>query len=117
MMEGLAEKMMISGYAEELRAGVIRDAVVGYERLIAACERGERPLYRPRRWQQQERHKAKLLKRVAWYRPADTVLFLPATPGGELAELARKVVDEEAPRLGLRKPLQCFCQAPLGGPP
>ena len=102
LMEGLAEKMMLSGYPEELRAGVIRDAVVGYERLLAACGRGERPLYRPRTWQQQERRKAKLLKRVSWYRPADAVLFLPATPDGELAEMARKVVDEEAPRLGLR---------------
>ena len=25
-----------------------------------------------------------------------TVLFLPATPGGELAEMAKKVLDEEA---------------------
>ena len=80
---------------------MIRDVVVGYERLVAACERGERPMYRPRRWQQQERRKAKLLKRVSWYCPADTGLFLPATPDGELAELAKKVVDEEGPRLGL----------------
>ena len=99
LMEGLAEKMMVSGYPEELRAGVIRDVVVGYERLVAACERGERPMYRPRRWQQQERRKAKLLKRVSWYRPADTVLFLPATPDGELAEMARRIVEEEGPRL------------------
>ena len=42
-----------------------------------------------------------MLKRVSWYRPADTVLFLPATPNGELAEMARKVVEEESPRLGL----------------
>ena len=47
LMEGLAEKMMVSGYPEEFRAGVIRDAVVGYERLRETCERGERPLYRP----------------------------------------------------------------------
>ena len=43
-----------------------------------------------------------MLKRVSWYRPADTVLFLPATPDSELAEQAKKVVEEEAPRLGLR---------------
>ena len=58
-------------------------------------------MYRPRRWQQQERQKAKLLKSVSWYRPADTVLFLPATSDGELAELAKKVAEEEGPRLGL----------------
>ena len=102
LMEGLAEKMMVSGYPEEFRAGVIRDAVIGYERLLAACGRGERPLYRPRSWQQQDRRKAKMLSRVSWYRPADAVLFLPATPDSELADQAKKVVEEEAPRLGLR---------------
>ena len=65
----------------------------------------DRKKFRPRRAgtrgkEEQERRKAKLLKRVSWYRPADTVLFLPATPNGELAEMARKVVEEESPRLG-----------------
>ena len=101
LMENFAEKMMASGYNEKFRAGVIKSAVVGYERLSAACSRGERPLYRPRSWQQQARRDAKLLKRVSWYRPADTVLFLPATPNGELAEETRKVMEQEAPRLGL----------------
>ena len=41
------------------------------------------------------------MKQVSWYRPADVVLFLPATPDGELAELARKVVEQEGPRLGV----------------
>ena len=101
LMEGLAMKMKVSGYSEEFRAGVISSAVIGYERLVAACERGERPLYRPRQWQQQRRHEEKSMKRVSWYRPADVVLFLPATPDGELAELARRVVQEESPRLGV----------------
>ena len=101
LMEGLAEKMMVSGYPEEFRIGVVRSVVVGFERLVAACERGDRPLYRPRSWQQGRRHETKLLKRVSWYRPADAVLFLPATPNSELAEQARKVVEEEGPRLGM----------------
>jgi hypothetical protein len=75
--------------------------VVGYERLAAACARGERPLYRPRAWQQEERRKAKQLKRAAWHRPADTVLFVPATPDSKLAEQARRVLEEEAGRLAV----------------
>ena len=47
LMENFAEKMMVSGYNERFRAGVIKSAVIGYERLSAACSRGERPLYRP----------------------------------------------------------------------
>jgi hypothetical protein len=78
LMEDLADMMMISGYPEKFRAGVIRSAVVGYERLAA-----------------------KQLKRAAWHRPADAVLFVPATPDSQLAELARKVLEEEAGRLAV----------------
>ena len=59
LMEKLAEKMMVSGYPEEFRIGVIRSVVVGFERLVNAVERGERPFYRPRSWQQQSRHNTK----------------------------------------------------------
>ena len=100
-MENLAEMMMISGYPEEFRAGVIQSAVIGYQRLASACERGERPLYRPRVWQQETRRRMKKLKKAAWHRPADSVLFVPATPNAELAEGVRKVLEEEAPRLGM----------------
>ena len=82
LMEEFAEKMMVSGYPPEYRASIIKSVVVGYERLISACANGERPLYRPRNWQQEMRRKVKLLKGVSWYRPADSVLFLPATPDG-----------------------------------
>ena len=101
LMESLAEMMLISGYPEEFRAGVIQSAVIGYQRLAAACERGERPLYRPRTWQQETRRRMKTLKKAAWHRPADTVLFVPATPDAELAERVRKVLEEEGPRLGM----------------
>ena len=101
LMESLAEMIMISGYPEPFRAGVVQSAVVGYQRLAMACQRGERPLYRPRLWQQEARRKTKKLKRAAWHRPADSVLFVPATPNAELAEGIRKVVEEEGPRLGM----------------
>ena len=101
LMESLAETMMISGYPEPFRAGVVQSAVVGYHRLAMACQRGERPLYRPRLWQKKARRKTKKLKRAAWHRPADSVLFVPATPNAELAEGIMKVVEEEGPRLGM----------------
>ena len=78
---------------------MIRDAVVGYERQVAASERGEKPLYRSRQWKYEERQQGKLLKKSAWFRPADSVVFVPATPGGELAGEMRKVVEEEGSRL------------------
>ena len=38
---------------------------------------------------------------MAWYRPADTVTFIPATPGGKLTEQLREVLQEEGKRLNL----------------
>ena len=40
--------------------------------------------------------------KASWYRPADTVLFLPSTPGSELATRVRRVVEEECGRLNIR---------------
>ena len=65
LMESLAEMMMISGYPETFRAGVVQSAIVGYQRLAMACQRGERPLYRPRLRQQEARRRTKKLKRAA----------------------------------------------------
>jgi hypothetical protein len=51
LMEQLAVTMMVSGYPEDYRRGVIESAVACYQRQVAASDRGEVPLYRPRDWQ------------------------------------------------------------------
>ena len=43
---------------------------------------------------------------MAWFRPADTVLRVPCTPGAALATSVRQVVEEEASRLGLKVKVQ-----------
>ena len=43
----------------------------------------------------------KNIAKAAWYRPADTVVFIPATPGGKLTEKLRDVLQEEGKRLNL----------------
>ena len=83
------------------RAEVLQAAVRGYEKLLEAVDRGERPLHRPREWEAQARRQKKLIAKAAWYRPAHTVTFVPATPGGELTCLLREVLQEEGQRLGL----------------
>ena len=45
-------------------------------------------------------HPRSPLKKAAWFRPSDAVLFCPATPNSELASRWRKVVEEEGRRLG-----------------
>ena len=71
-----------SGYNATYRAEVIVSAVTGHERLLAQVDRGERPLHRPREWVAEPRRRKKTLAKAAWFRPADTVTFIPATPGG-----------------------------------
>ena len=106
LMEQLAETMMVSGYPEDFRRGVIESAVACYEGQVAASARGEVPLYRPRDWQAQERRRKKLIAKAAWHRPADTVIRVPCTPEAALASAVRSVVKEESARLGLKVKVQ-----------
>ena len=85
-------RMKWSGYNSIYRGEVIKAAVVGYDRLLEKVDGGERPLHRPREWNATERRKKKLLSKAAWYRPADVVLFVPATPGSELTSILTPVV-------------------------
>ena len=94
-------KLKWSGYNARYRAEVIQAAVTGYERLLAKVDRGERPLHRPREWNAEARRQKKLIQKAAWYRPAHTVTFIPATPDGELTSRLREVLQEEGQRLGL----------------
>ena len=96
-----ALRLKWSGYNARYRAEVLQAAVRGYEKLLEAVDRGERPLHRPREWEAQARRQKKLIAKAAWYRPAHTVTFVPATPGGELTCLLREVLQEEGQRLGL----------------
>ena len=93
---------MKSGYPENYRKEVLQSSVIGYERQIAADEAGVTPLYRPRSWNKEERKNKKRLKKSSWYRPADVVLFVPATPEAELANKAREVVEGEGKRLDIK---------------
>ena len=106
LMERLAETMMVSGYPEDFRRGVIESAVACYKRQVAASERGEVPLYCPRDWQAQARRTKKLIAKAAWHRSADTVMRVPCTPGAELAAAVRTVLKEEGSRLGLNVKVQ-----------
>ena len=59
-------RMAADGYGEEYCRGVLKAALAGYDEKVAAEEGGERPLNRPPRYQQEERHKAKKAKRKYW---------------------------------------------------
>ena len=100
-MTDLAARLRDSGYDEVYRGEIIRDAVVGYERQVEASDKGEKPLYRPREWKIVERQREKQIKKSAWFRTSDSVAFLPATPGSELAGEMRRVFEEEWRRVSM----------------
>ena len=92
--------MARSGYPEGYRVEVIKSGVTGFERQLEASQKGEKPLFRPRDWQKDERRKHKLARKVSWYRPADCVGFFPPSPRGELVSEINKVL--EGRRIGVR---------------
>ena len=101
IMSEFSHKLMLSGYDEKFRLEIIKSAVTGYERQCERADNGGTPLYRPRSYQQSERRRKKLLTKTAWYRPADAVMFVPATPSAELAREIQNVVSEEGARVGM----------------
>ena len=91
--------MKISGYGEKYRETIIRSALTAWEKQVEMDRTGERPLYRPREWQKEERAKKKEFKSSGWFRKLggktnDFSLFCPASPGGKLAAKWREVVEE-----------------------
>jgi hypothetical protein len=102
ILTDFSRKMARSGYAEGYREEVLKSGVAGYERQLEASRTGEKPLFRPREWRQEERRRKKMVRKAAWYRPADCIAFYPATPKGELAREIGAVLEEEGARLNMK---------------
>ena len=80
---------------------MLQAALAGYEKLLGKVDRGERPLHWPREFMAEEKRQKKAVSKLACFRPADTVTFIPATTGGELTILVKQVLVEESKRLNL----------------
>ena len=91
----------MSGYGERYRKEVVTSGVTGFERHLEASQRSKRPLFWPKGWKKEVRRGPKMVRRVAWYRPADCVGFFPATPKGELNQIIGEVLEEEGKRIGM----------------
>ena len=96
-----SKKMARSGYPEGYRLEVIKSGILGFERQLEADRNGQKPLFRPREWQKEERRRKKMVRKAAWYRPADCVGFYPPTPRGELVGEINKVLKEEGKRINV----------------
>jgi hypothetical protein len=95
-LSDLSARMLASGYDEEFRHQVIKAGVAGFEKMVKVEEEGGRPVNRPRSWQEDSRQRDKYHKGLNWYRSGGhhVPLFVPHTPGSELARRMRRKEEE-----------------------
>ena len=61
-------RLQFSGYDEQFRQQVLRSAAKAYRKIKGKVRRGERPLYRKKQWNQNERIKVKRRRKENWYK-------------------------------------------------
>ena len=95
-LSNLSSRMKASGYSEQFRLEVIKSAINGFNHMVEAEQTGGRPVNRPRSWESDLRQKQKHHKKKNWFRGGGhhVPLFVPHTPGSELAKLMRKKEEE-----------------------
>ena len=92
-------RMQFSGYNHKFRVEVIRSALNAYNKLRNQETNGERPLYRPKSWNSQEREKQRKAKKLDWYKKGgkESLMIIPKTPGSRLL----RMYQEEVKKSGL----------------
>ena len=83
-------KLKNSGYDQKFRIEIVDSAIKAFENMIEEDRKGNKPLFRDRNWQQEERLALKQNKKRNWFRNENSkyksVLFVPPTPGSQLAK-------------------------------
>ena len=87
-LNNFCQRMKASGYNENYRLQILKAGMTGYDRMLEVERAGGRPVNQPRSWDEDNRQKKKALQSKTWYRKGgfDVPLFVPCTPGGELAK-------------------------------
>ena len=75
-----------SGYDEKYRFEIIKSGVEGFEKMIEEEKKGGHPINQRRTWNEDQRQKKNWFPKGGYHVP----LFVPHTPGGELAKRMRK---------------------------
>ena len=95
-VEEMSARMQFSGHDKKMRGQVIRSALNAYDKIKERHEKGEEPMYRPKGWKKAEREKKKREKKRTWFRGRDrkneSVIFVPATPGGILRKKYKEII-------------------------
>jgi hypothetical protein len=100
-LDGFMQKLRNSGYDEEFRLEVLKSTLNGYEKIVEDADKEVKPMYRSKELKERNNWKGKkLFKKQNWWKGKDrvknkSVIFVPATPGGELARMFREVEKEQ----------------------
>ena len=94
--------LMISGYSERYREEIILAGLKGFEKQCIRSDKGEIPLHRPRSFNRKERVKKKAMAKTSWYKPSDSVIFVPTTPGSTLARWYKDILDKELSPINIK---------------
>ena len=91
-------RMKEAGYSQNYRRRILMAAIKIYDQKVDDERKGVRPMFRAKTWKKDERRKEKETKKKEWATKKGHIapIFVPATPGGELAREMRKIADREA---------------------
>ena len=98
VLSNYMKRMQIGGYNEGYRKTTLKHALEIYDRKLLSHETGHQPLNRPRCWQEGERRREKRKRRNNWSAKGGCIapIFVPATPGSELANELRAITETES---------------------
>ena len=96
-----SKRMQASGYDKRFRYEVIKSVINGYDNIKELEDQGRRPMYRERGYDRTERRKTKERTRAGWFKRNnhEAVLFVPSTPGSQLASQYRQTIEKHQVRI------------------
>ena len=95
-LEQFSLRMQYSEYDTKFRKEVIESGIKAFRNMEKNDREGLTPLHRTREWRKNDREKSKILKKKNWFKKGgkESVIFIPATPKGELKKKMQKRVNE-----------------------
>ena len=92
----LCIRMKAAGYNERFRLEVIKSSMAGFKKMVEVEREGGRPINRPRNWEEDRRQVQKQSRKQNWFRAGGhhVPVFVPHTPGSELAKRMRAKEEE-----------------------
>ena len=104
LLSEFSGRMRASGYRARYWLEIIKSAMTAFDKMREEQEHGGRLINRPRSYQRETRKKKKISAKSEWYKAVgySTVMFVPATPHGKLANMLRESERKMAQERGWR---------------